>query len=234
MAQQKKIKMPSISFVVARTYPNNVIGCENTLPWRLKSDLRRFKRITADHSVIMGSKTFYSIGKVLPRRENIVISRKHHNIEEKDLYWCNDKETALLLADVFALSQGREEIFVIGGQEMYKIFFDVFNKIHLTEIFDKGKIEGDAFFDYKFDRRKWRTIVEDDLGTSEDDEYPTRYTVFENRERPNRFRWSSKFLTDKQHVLGFVEKYREEHPSLSPDVEAFMHQQDFPDLEIIE
>jgi len=232
MAQLKKIRMPSISFVVARTYPKNVIGCENALPWRLKSDLRRFKRITVDHSIIMGSKTYYSIGKVLPRRENIVISRKSHNIEEKDLFWCNDKETALLLADIFALSQERKEIFIIGGQDMYKIFSGVFNKIHLTEIFDHGKIEGDAFFDFKFDRRKWRAIVEEDLGPSEDDEYPTRYTVYENKERKNRFRWSSNFLTDKQHVSGFIDKYKKEHPSTSPEIEAFMHQKDFYDFEL--
>lgn len=182
----------------------------------------------------MGSKTYYSIGKVLPLRENIVISRKTHNLSERDLYWCNDKETALLLADIFALSQNRKEIFVIGGQEMYRLFSEVFNKVHLTEIFDEGKIVGDAFFDFKFDRRKWRALVEEEVGISEDDEFPTRYTVFENRERPNRTRWSSKFLTDKSHISGFIEKYALEHPKASSDVEAFMRQDEFPDLEIVE
>lgn len=230
MHPQKKIKMPLISFVVARSYPQNIIGCENKLPWELKTDLKRFRSITSGHAIIMGSKTFYSIGKVLPKRENIVISRKQHNISEKDLYWCNDKETALFLADIFSLAEQRKEIFVIGGQEMYKLFENVFNKIHLTEVFAGKKIRGDAYFEYKFDKRKWKTLVEDEIKASEEDQFPYRYTVYENKEEKNRFKWASEFLTDSKNILESVSKYKSEHPVYSKNVDSIMHQQFFPDL----
>lgn len=230
MPRPKKIKMPSISFIVARSYPENIIGCDNELPWHLKSDLKRFRKITSGHSIIMGSNTFYSIGKVLPDRENIVISRKKHNILQKDLYWTRNKETAVLIADIFSISNRRNEIFVIGGQKMYELFNRMFNKIHLTEVFDKGLVDGDAFFNYKFDRRIWKTLDETDVPASDDDEFPSRYTVYESREKKNRIKWSSEFLTDSERVRDFIEKYKTEHPEHKSDVDAVMHQQYFPEF----
>ena len=70
-----RAKMPSISTIVARSHPGNVIGYQNKLPWRQKSDLKRFRAITIGHVVIMGSNTFNSIGRPLPGRTNIVLTR---------------------------------------------------------------------------------------------------------------------------------------------------------------
>src|ERR1700690_3217865 len=71
----KHARMPSISTIVARSYPGNVIGYRNALPWRLRTDLRRFREITTGHVVIMGRKTFISIGKPLANRTNIVLTK---------------------------------------------------------------------------------------------------------------------------------------------------------------
>ena len=206
MAANDKIRMPSIAYVVARSWPGNVIGCDNKLPWRLRSDMRRFREITKGHVVIMGRKTLESIGRPLPDRINIVLSRR----EEKDspgLVWARDKETALFLADIYSIMNGQAEFFVIGGSEVYKIFEPNFNRIHLTEVF--AEVEGDATFDYKFDRRKWKHKEEADFPKTEEDEYPSRYTVLDNREEPRRYRFSKEFLTDSESLSRFLDSHRQ-------------------------
>lgn len=92
------LTLPSISYVVARSVPGYVIGNENRLPWHLKTDLKRFKQITIGHPIIMGRKTHLSIGRPLPGRVNIVLSRKADKNVEND-FW-QRAETATVWAGI--------------------------------------------------------------------------------------------------------------------------------------
>src|SRR6266852_4875040 len=119
------VPMPSLSFIVARSRPRNVIGCDNKLPWHLKSDLTRFKKITMGHVIIMGRKTFQSIGRVLPGRTNLVLSRHSPEVEQRtiwslnetNLLWSKSREEALFLADFISIAREKSDFFVIGGGE---------------------------------------------------------------------------------------------------------------------
>ena len=191
-----RIRLPSISFVVARSYPHNIIGRDNKLPWHQRRDLQRFKQITFGHPVIMGRSTFDSIGRPLPGRANIVVSKRppndpHANIWDRTnatLLWSQSKEDAMYLADVIALSMVKDEFFVIGGEQMYKLYGRLCNRIHLTQIFTLMKPEqGDAIFEYEIDGRQWRTIHEEDVQAGPNDDFPTRYTVLDRKFKTVRY-----------------------------------------------
>jgi len=127
-----------ISFVVAAS-KNNVIGINNKLPWNIPQDLKRFKKITSGNSIIMGRKTFESIGRPLPNRENIVLTR-NTNWKSDGITIFNQIET---LKDYLKKNNAAEN-FVIGGSEIFKIFEPEVEKIYFTLI-DKN-YNGDAFF----------------------------------------------------------------------------------------
>lgn len=184
--------MPSIAFVVARSHPENVIGCENRLPWKLRTDMQFFKNVTEHHAVIMGRKTFDSIGRPLPNRMNIVISRSEGN-SSNNLIWVKDRESALFFADFYSIAAQRTQLIIIGGEQVYEVFEDLVNKIFLTEVFAKFP-DGDARFDFSIDHRKWKTIDEKDYLKSEIDEFPFRISVYERRLKTVRQRDISEFL----------------------------------------
>lgn len=132
----------SISLIIA-VAKNNVIGKDNQLIWRLSDDLKNFKSLTSNHSIIMGRKTFDSIGRPLPKRHNIVITRT------KELFF----EGCLMaygLQEAIEIAQqldGNEEIFIIGGANIYAQAMPLVDKIYLTLV--DAEPEGDAFFDLK-------------------------------------------------------------------------------------
>lgn len=130
-----------LSLIVAMD-ENNVIGCNNKMPWNIPEDLSLFKKITTNSIVIMGRKTFESIGKPLPNRINFVLSRDK-NFFHKDIkiFNCpnNALETALSLKSSY-----NKEIFIIGGKTIYEYFLPFINELHLS--FIKGKYFGDTFF----------------------------------------------------------------------------------------
>ncbi|MCU0338719.1 MAG: dihydrofolate reductase [Spirosomaceae bacterium] len=141
-----------ISLIVA-TAQNGVIGRGNQLIWHLPNDLKQFKRLTTGHPIIMGRKTFESIGKPLPNRTSIVISR--NNIQTVgtghalSLRYVNSLENALEIAR----QTGTDEAFVIGGAEIYRLALPLAHKIYLTEV--KADFDGDAFFAIP-DPHQWR------------------------------------------------------------------------------
>jgi dihydrofolate reductase len=193
-----RIRLPSISYIVARSSPDGIIGRNNGLPWHLRTDLQRFKSITLGHVVIMGRRTYLSIGRALPGRTNVVLSRNRSaelarsfwHREETTLLWAENRESALFFADVVSITNERPDFFVIGGSEMYRIFGDLFNKVYLTEVLTGGALHrkpGDAVFDYKIDNRKWRTIETKDVPAGPRDDYPSRFTVFERRVKHVRY-----------------------------------------------
>ena len=140
-----------ISIIVA-TAQNNVIGKDNQLLWKLSADMKQFKFLTTGHSVIMGRKTFESIARALPNRTNIVISRQHNFVLPESVLQANSLENAIEMAQNEA---GSEEIFIIGGGNIYKQSLHITDKIYLTEV--KASLEGDAFFP-KLDAAEWTEI----------------------------------------------------------------------------
>jgi dihydrofolate reductase len=127
-----------ISLIVAMAQ-NGVIGRDNQLIWHLPNDLKQFKRLTTGHPIIMGRKTFESIGKPLPNRTSIVVTRSK-NWTFEGVVVVNSVEEAL----VVARQTGTDEVFVIGGAEIYRLTLPIANKIYLTEV--KADFEGDAHF----------------------------------------------------------------------------------------
>ena len=124
--------------LVAAIASNNVIGKENSLPWNIPEDLKRFKQMTSGHTILMGRKTFDSIGRPLPNRQNIVMT-KDENFEREGIKVINDFDEALEL-----IKESNEDIFIIGGSKIYELFEPVANSLAITRILKD--FEGDAFF----------------------------------------------------------------------------------------
>lgn len=129
--------MLSISVAVAK---NNVIGINNTLPWHISEDLKRFKRITSDKKMIMGRKAFESLPGILPNRKHIIITRNKDFKVDSDMVAIEYDLNSL----VEKYSKCDEEIFVIGGAEIYQQFLPYIDKIYLTQI--EEAFEGDTYF----------------------------------------------------------------------------------------
>jgi len=139
---------PRISIIVAMA-KNRTIGINNTLPWRCPEDLKHFKSLTMGHHMIMGRKTFDSIGKPLPGRTTVVISRNPALKIEGCII-------AHSLHEAIAASAGDEEVFIVGGAELYKQALPLADTLYLTEI--QQEVEGDAHFP-AFDIKNWQEIT---------------------------------------------------------------------------
>ena len=139
--------MSYISIIVAKS-SNNVIGNEGNLPWHIPKDLKNFKSLTMGKPMIMGRSTFESIGKALPGRKNIVMTR-----DKK--YQANDISVAHTLEEALIMCDEAREIMIIGGGEIYKLFFGMVNRIYLTNV--EKHIDGDVFFP-DIDLSKWKMI----------------------------------------------------------------------------
>ncbi len=142
--------------IVVAIAANNAIGKNNQLLWRLPADLKHFKEITTGHTVIMGRKTFDSVGKPLPNRRNIVITRKDINIKG-----C---EVVGSLHDALALCIGLPEVHIIGGAEIYKQAMPLTDVIYLTRVHQS--FDADTFFP-EIDEKKWKETAREDHGADE-------------------------------------------------------------------
>lgn len=125
-----------------------VIGVNNSLPWKISEDLKNFKRLTSGHPIIMGRKTHQSIGKPLPGRFNIVISRDP-NLQLSGCTTVTSIEKAIALAQ----AQKPAEVFIIGGAQIYQQTIKIAHRLHLTEI--NQEVDGDVFFPW-FPPQEWR------------------------------------------------------------------------------
>ncbi len=139
--------MSSLSIIVAMA-SNRTIGINNTLPWRCPEDLKHFKALTMGHHMIMGRKTFDSIGKPLPGRTTVVVTRN----EALTIDGCT---IAHSLNGAIAACAGDEEIFIVGGAELYAQALPIVDTLYVTEI--KQDVEGDAHFP-EFDNSEWQEI----------------------------------------------------------------------------
>jgi dihydrofolate reductase len=206
-SKARKIRLPSVSSIVARSYPDMIIGDDNTLPWKLRTDLQHFRRTTDGKAIIMGRKTFESIGKPLPNRYNIVLSRTSGE-DRPNLIWAKDYESALYFADFFSIARGHREFFVIGGAQMYTMFDAFINKVYLTEVFS-NMIRGDAKFEIGFDPEIWRTIKEEEFPSTNHDQYPFRISVKRKRIDTIRDEMIDKFLRPGRELLALRHRAEE-------------------------
>lgn len=211
--------MPSATSIVARSYPDHIIGIENELPWHLGTDLRHFRRRTEGHAIIMGRKTFESIGRPLPKRENIVLSRSP--IENRGgVKWARDVETALLMADVYSICNFKKQFFVIGGENIYSVFMNYINKVYLTEVF--SRVNGDAKFDWEFEREEWRYYKEREFPKSDIDDHPFRITTLVRLRPRHRYEAAERLLRSDPKVAEFLDRYAqmiENSPTHTPEEE---------------
>lgn len=148
--------------VLVAVAENGVIGKDNQLIWKLSDDLKLFKKRTLGHVVIMGRKTFDSIGKPLPGRTNIVISRNPH-LAIQGATVASSLEEALRLAEPTT-----EEVFIIGGQKIYELAAPFATRIYFTRV--HASPQGDAFFDLS-PYAHWKTVDSVYFGRSEKNEY---------------------------------------------------------------
>lgn len=152
MQDQYNDAMKALSLIVAFA-KNRVIGINNTLPWHLPEDLKRFRALTMGHHIIMGRKTYESLGRLLPGRTTIIVTRnKEYKIEGSLI--ANSLQAALALAAV------DNEPFLIGGAELYQEGLKHATKLYITEV--QGEYAGDAFFPV-IEKNDWRLTEQEDL-----------------------------------------------------------------------
>lgn len=128
--------MTQLSIIVAVAH-DGVIGANNTLPWHLPEDLKRFKALTMGHHIIMGRKTYDSLGRLLPGRTTVIVTR-NENYKVEGALVANSLDAAI------ALCENDDEVFLIGGAELYQAGLKLAHKLYITEI--ELDVAGDAFF----------------------------------------------------------------------------------------
>jgi dihydrofolate reductase len=168
-------KPRSISIVlVAAVADNGVIGRDNALPFRQSSDLKRFKALTMGRPVLMGRKTFLSIGKPLPGRTNIVVSR-NAGFGGAGIVVAADFDFAMDVARGDALRRGVNEIAVIGGADIFTRLMPLADRLEITHV--RARPEGDTHFP-PIDASQWRAVEQSELPAGPRDEAPVTYVTY--------------------------------------------------------
>ncbi len=164
-----------LSLVVA-VADNGVIGRAGALPWRLGSDLKRFRKLTMGHPLIMGRRTFESIAKPLDGRDSIVVTSKAQTADRPDLSFVPSLEKALELAEERGRARGVQEIFVIGGAALFAQALPLAGRIYLTRV--HAAPEGDVRWDAKFGS-EWAERMREDWPAGSRDEFPVTGIVLD-------------------------------------------------------
>lgn len=161
----------TISLIVA-VAENNVIGKNNQLAWHLPADLKLFKNLTTGHHIIMGRKTYESIGKPLPDRISVIITRQEN-------YKAEGCIVVKSLQDAIQISKNDEEVFIIGGAEIFREAIPIADKIYLTRIHQS--FEGDTFFQ-ELDQNVWEETKRIDFNPDEKNKYPYSFCILEKKQ----------------------------------------------------
>lgn len=166
-----------VSAIVAMS-KNKVIGVNNQIPWYLPSDLKYFKRKTMDHHIIMGRKCFESIGKPLPKRTNIIMTRNPFYVVSGGLV-VHDIEDALTIA----YDNKEEEVFIVGGADIYNLAWNYLDKLYITQVDTvvEFKENDDVIYFKDFDLNNWSLISKEDKKANEKNPFDFSYEVYERR-----------------------------------------------------
>ncbi len=163
-----------LSIIVAKAQ-NNIIGKDNKLLWHIKDDLKRFKNLTTGHVIIMGRKTFESLGGILPNRKHIIFSQNPDFKVENE----NVKIVHSML-EIQEYIESEEECFVIGGAMIYNLLMPYVNKMYVTEI--HKDFEGDTFFP-KINLDVWKEVSREKGPKDLENSFDYEYVVYERREK---------------------------------------------------
>ena len=164
--------------IIAAVARDGVIGADGAMPWRLATDLRRFKALTLGHPVVMGRRTFESIGRPLPGRTNIVISRRTDFAPEGTIV-VGSLEAALGEARHAAAADRRDTVFVIGGGEVYRAALPYADRLLVTHV--DAEPAGDTRFP-DIDPTDWKAETEQRIPAGDDDTAATRFVDYRRRE----------------------------------------------------
>ena len=163
--------------LIAAFAQNRVVGINNTLPWHLPEDLKYFKRTTTGKAIIMGRKTYDSIGRPLPNRTNIVISR-NSELKIEGVKVVDSLQAAIDLAKEVNFINGVEEVMVIGGASIYEEALPKADRLYITHV--HAEVAGDAYFP-EVDFSQWQEISRDDYAASESNPYDYSFVVYDNK-----------------------------------------------------
>jgi|SRR5690554_1963569 dihydrofolate reductase len=163
--------------MIAAQSENRVIGHNNKLPWYLPEDLKYFKRVTLGKPIIMGRKTFESIGRPLPGRTNIIVTRNADWTHEgAGVRVVHSLQQAIELAESLALVNGFEESLVIGGAEIYALALPRADRLYLTQV--HAEVQGDAYFPL-LETSHWQEIAREDFSAIEPNPYDYSFIVLD-------------------------------------------------------
>ena len=159
-----------LSIIVAKA-KNNIIGKENKLIWHIPDDLKRFKELTIGHNIIMGRKTFESLGGILPNRKHIVFTQNPD-------FKINDENVQVVhsMLEIQEYIENNEENFVIGGAMIYNLLMPYVTKMYVTEI--EKDFQGDAFFP-RIDTQVWKEVSREKGMKDENNDFDYDYVVYE-------------------------------------------------------
>ncbi len=163
-----------IAMIVAMA-ENRVIGRNNQLPWHLPNDLKYFKSTTMGKPLVMGRKTFESIGKPLPGRTNIVVSG-NKGFSAEGIRVANDIDQALEQAVSVAITEGALEVMVIGGAQIYEAVLPKVTRLYLTQV--HADIEGDALFP-ELDWGQWKEVAREDVQAEGSNPFDYSFVVYQ-------------------------------------------------------
>lgn len=166
-------KQLPLALVVA-VAKNGMIGRDGDMPWKLSTDLKRFKRDTMGKPIIMGRKTFNAIGMVLPGRLNIVVSRSEFVVE--GTVHANSIEKALEIASEWGRENGSDEICVVGGGQIYRETISLADRLYVTHVM--AEPDGDTRFP-EIVEAEWRPVSREEVPKGEKDTAETLYVVYE-------------------------------------------------------
>lgn len=161
-----------VSFIVAKS-TNHVIGRENKLPWHLKDDLQNFKKLTMGHHMLMGRKTFESIGRPLPGRMSLVLSSQPRPVQDQVVWF-----GSIWRAIKFAERAGESELFIIGGEALFRSALSVCDRIYLTEI--AAEVKGDVYFPL-LSMKHWKKVSEQAFSKNSDNDFDFSVQVLDRR-----------------------------------------------------
>jgi dihydrofolate reductase len=158
--------------LIAALSTNNVIGRDNAIPWRLSTDLKRFKALTMGHHLIMGRKTWASVGRPLPGRISVVVTRDPQ-FEAEGAIVVHSLEDALRVA----AQGGEREAFIAGGAEIYGQSLHTAHRMYLTRV--HAEVEGDTFFPEFDDVTEWQLTDAEHFEADEKNEYPFSFLTYD-------------------------------------------------------